>query len=61
MILKVKASSGAFYYLMEKMEISIRSFVTVAKVFEDVDDDVQAERMIKEQMRLQSLRGGKKY
>jgi hypothetical protein len=26
-----------------------------------VDDDTQAERMIKEQMRLQSLRGGKKY
>lgn len=44
-----------------KMEISIRSFVTVAKVFEDVDDDTQATRMIKEQMRLQAMRGGKKY
>jgi len=44
-----------------KMEISIRSFTTVAKVYEDVDDEKQAERMIKEQMRLASLRGGKRY
>lgn len=44
-----------------KMEISIRSFTTVAKVYEDVDDEGQAERMIREQMYLQSLRGGKKY
>lgn len=44
-----------------KMEISIRSFTTVAKVYEDVDDESQAERMIREQMYLQSLRGGKKY
>ena len=44
-----------------KMEISIRSFTTVAKVYEDVDDEGQAERMIREQMRLQSLRGGRKY
>ena len=44
-----------------KMEISIRSFTTVAKVYEDVDDEGQAERMIKEQMKLQSLRGGKRY
>lgn len=43
------------------MEISIRSFTTVAKVFEDVTDTTQAERMIREQMSLQSLRGGKKY
>ena len=65
--LSVDAKFKALKYLEDlassksKMEISIRSFVTVAKVFEDVDDDVQAERMIKEQMRLQSLRGGKKY
>lgn len=44
-----------------KMEISIRSFTTVAKVYEDVDDTKQAERMIREQMYLQALRGGKKY
>lgn len=44
-----------------KMEISIRSFTTVAKVYEDVDDEGQAERMIREQMKLQSLRGGRKY
>lgn len=65
--LSVDAKFKALKYLEDlasgksKMEISIRSFVTVAKVFEDVDDDVQAERMIKEQMRLQALRGGKKY
>ena len=44
-----------------KMEISIRSFTTVAKVYEDVDDTRQAERMIREQMYLQALRGGKRY
>lgn len=65
--LSVDAKFKALKYLEDlasgksKMEISIRSFVTVAKVFEDVDDDTQAERMIKEQMRLQSLRGGKRY
>lgn len=65
--LSIDAKFKALKYLEDlasgksKMEISIRSFVTVAKVFEDVDDDVQAERMIKEQMRLQSLRGGRKY
>ena len=70
-IMPGKLSAGAKYkalkYLQElaeaksKMEISIRSFTTVAKVYEDVDDEGQAERMIKEQMKLQSLRGGKKY
>ena len=65
--LSVDAKFKALKYLEDlagaksKMEISIRSFVTVAKVFEDVDDDVQATRMIKEQMRLQATRGGKKY
>lgn len=65
--LSVDSKFKALKYLEElassksKMEISIRSFVTVAKVFEDVDDDTQATRMIKEQMRLQSLRGGKRY
>jgi hypothetical protein len=43
------------------MDISIRSFCTVAKVYNIVDDDTQAERMIKEQMKLQSLRRGRKY
>lgn len=61
------AKSKALVYLEglaskgSKMEISIRSFTTVAKVYEDVEDDTQAERMIREQMYLQSLRGGKKY
>ena len=65
--LSIEAKLKALKYLEDlagnksKMEISIRSFVTVSKVFEDVDDDGQAERMIKEQMRLQSLKGGRKY
>lgn len=65
--LSVEAKYKALSYLQAlaekkaKMEISIRSFTTVAKVYEDVDDDAQAERMIKEQMTLQSLRGGRKY
>lgn len=65
--ISVDAKFKALKYLEDlagaksKMEISIRSFVTVAKVFEDVDDDAQATRMIKEQMRLQAMRGGKKY
>ena len=65
--LSVEAKLKALKYLEDlagnksKMEISIRSFVTVSKVFEDVDDDAQAERMIKEQMRLQAMRNGKKY
>ena len=65
--LSAEAKLKALKYLEDlagnksKMEISIRSFVTVSKVFEDVDDDGQAERMIKEQMRLQSLKGGRKY
>ena len=65
--LSIDAKLKALKYLEDlagnksKMEISIRSFVTVSKVFEDVDDDAQAERMIKEQMRLQAMRNGKKY
>ena len=65
--LSVEAKLKALKYLEDlagnksKMEISIRSFVTVSKVFEDVDDDSQAERMIKEQMRLQALKSGRKY
>ena len=65
--LSVDAKYKALTYLTtmaEKksaMDISIRSFTTVAKVYEDVDDDNQAERMIREQMKLQSLRGGRRY
>lgn len=65
--LSVAAKIKALEYLQalaeakSKMEISIRSFTTVAKVYEDVDDSAQAERMIKEQMKLQALHGGKRY
>ena len=65
--LSVDAKFKALKYLQDlaeakaKMEISIRSFCTVAKVYEDVDDETQANRMIKEQMKLQQARGGKRY
>ena len=58
----------AYDYLEElaasgsKMEISIRSFTTVAKLFQACEnDDDSAQRMIREQMKLQFARGGKKY
>ena len=65
--LSVDAKFKALKYLQDlaeaktRMEISIRSFCTVAKVYEDVDDESQANRMIKEQMKLQQARGGRKY
>ena len=45
------------------MEISIRSFITCAKIYEDLppSEEKAAERRIKEQMRNQFARGGKKY
>ena len=54
------AESGA------AMEISIRSFTTCARLFQvcEGDDDFtddDAKSMIAEQMKLQSLRGGKKF
>ena len=49
-----------------QMEISIRTFIICAKIFEacgeDIDfDDEDAKSMIKEQMKLQADRGGQKY
>jgi hypothetical protein len=61
------AKKRAFNYLKnlaegnKPVEISMRSFTTVAKVYSDVTDERQAQRMINEQMKLQSMRGGKKY
>ena len=43
------------------MEISIRSFTICAVMYESDGDEKAIERKIKEQMRLQSERGGKKY
>jgi hypothetical protein len=58
----------AYTYLEElnqkgaDMEISIRSFNVVANILEASEGDTaSAQRMIKEQMRLQFARGGKKY
>ena len=65
--LSIDAKYKALAYLTNlaekkaKMDISIRSFTTAAKVYEDVDDDKQADRMIKEQMALQAARGGRRY
>ena len=43
------------------MEISIRSFMTCAGLYECCDDDSACERRIKEQMKLQFAAGGKRY
>lgn len=45
------------------LEISIRSFITCAKIYQDLPagEEKSAERRIKEQMRNQFARGGKKY
>lgn len=47
------------------MEISIRSFITTAKLYSDFGEDgldeKAVERQVKEQMRWQVVRGGKKY
>jgi len=66
------AKLKAFDYLKKmaknksKMEISIRTFIICAKIFEacDNDDDFtdeDAQSMIEEQMKLQADRGGQKY
>ena len=66
------AKNKALDYLRElsedgsEMEISIRTFTTCAKLFALADgdsefDDDDAKSMIKEQMRNQYMRGGKKY
>ena len=46
------------------VEVSIRSFITCARIYENAENDEElslAEKMIAEQMRNSSLRGGKKY
>ena len=70
--LSSSSKEKAYAYLEElakeksKMEISIRTFIICAKIFEacgeDIDfNDEDARSMIKEQMKLQADRGGKKY
>lgn len=64
-----EAKLKAFEFLQElstkgqNMEISIRSFITCAKIFEDLppSEEKSAQRRIQEQMRNQFARGGKKY
>lgn len=67
---KIESTSKikAYDYLQElaqqgkNMEISIRSFTTVAKIYDCCgSDDSSAQRMIREQMKLQYARGGKRY
>lgn len=46
------------------IEVSCRSFITCARIYENAEDDDDlglAEKMIAEQMRNQSLRGGRKF
>jgi len=68
--LKEKSKQKAYDYLVElaekkeKMEISIRTFTICAKIFESCSDmedmsDDDCKAMIKEQMRLQSLRASR--
>ena len=48
----------------EPIEVSIRSFITCSRIYENAENDEElklCEKMIREQMRNQSLRGGKKY
>lgn len=66
--LSEKSKREAYDYLYNlnqsgaDMEVSLRSFNIVANIIEGSDgDSVSAQRMIKEQMRLQFSRGGKKY
>ena len=70
--LSSQSKMKAYEYLVEmakkgsEMEISIRSFSTCARLFQvcEGDDDFtddDAKSMIAEQMKLQSLRGGKKF
>lgn len=46
------------------IEVSIRSFITCARIYENAENDEElalAEKMISEQMKNSSLRGGKKF
>lgn len=48
----------------EPIEVSIRSFITCSRIYENAEDEEElklCEKMIREQMKNQSLRGGKKY
>ena len=48
----------------EPIEVSIRSFITCSRIYENAEDEEElklCEKMIREQMRNQSLRGGKKF
>ncbi len=70
--LSSKSKIKAYDYLLEmlesnaKMEVSIRTFTICAKIFESCGkmpdfSDEDCKSMIKEQMKLQAQRGGKKY
>ena len=64
-----EAKIKAFEFLQDlagkgqNMEISIRSFITCAKIYEDLppSEEKSAQRRITEQMKNQFARGGKKY
>ena len=48
----------------EPIEVSIRSFITCSRIYENAENDEElklCEKMIREQMRNQSLRGGRKF
>ena len=48
----------------EPIEVSIRSFITCSRIYENAEDEEElklCEKMIREQMKNQSLRGGKKF
>lgn len=48
----------------EPITVSIRSFITCARIYENAEDEEElklCEKMIREQMKNQSLRGGKKF
>ena len=48
----------------EPIEVSIRSFITCSRIYENAENDEElklCEKMIREQMKNQSLRGGKKW
>lgn len=48
----------------EPIEVSIRSFITCSRIYENAEDEEElklCENMIREQMKNQSLRGGRKY
>lgn len=48
----------------EPIEVSIRSFITCSRIYENAENEEElklCEKMIREQMKNQSLRGGKKY